>query len=316
MAKQAETSVEEALREELRRGDTVLAGTGPVLRHFLSCEDSALFTDEVIARVRGMLFDIADQLLFAVAQAEGTADRTAFLEEHIERLVHRLGLDDELLAHAHAMALEGRLTEDLAERCAIDPVLPPLVQELTASGDETIADLAMRFLAAQARFMQHQRRMELPLGELPGDLFHKALLALKAAQMTEQDNFRSARKSLRKTFDEALGRRGLVTRLATSLRKHDGAAMRVEMSGLALFATTLAVASDQDRDRTVIALRSASPVRTALAMRMAGLEANEIRAQLATIRPNLALPDMPDEISPELATDMLAQARPVEAGEG
>jgi hypothetical protein len=58
-------------------------------------------------------------------------------------------------------------------------VLSPLVQELVAAKEGDMAALAMTVLAAQARFMQHHRRMELPLGELPGDLFHKALVLLR-----------------------------------------------------------------------------------------------------------------------------------------
>ena len=61
----------------------------------------------------------------------------------------------------------------------IDPVLTGLVQELIASQDSGVSALAMQALAAQSRFVQSQRRMELPLGELPGDLFHKALLLMQ-----------------------------------------------------------------------------------------------------------------------------------------
>ena len=72
-----------------------------------------------------------------------------------------------------------RVLERLQARSGIDPVLTPLVQDLVASKDGSVASLAMAVLASQARFQQHYRRMELPLRELPGDLFHQALVLLR-----------------------------------------------------------------------------------------------------------------------------------------
>jgi hypothetical protein len=43
----------------------------------------------------------------------------------------------------------------------------------------------MNLLAAQARFGQAQRRMRLPLAELPGDLLHGALIAMRHVVGTE-----------------------------------------------------------------------------------------------------------------------------------
>lgn len=37
----------------------------------------------------------------------------------------------------------------------------------------------MAALAAQSRFIQHQRRMSLPIGELPAELFLSALQAMR-----------------------------------------------------------------------------------------------------------------------------------------
>ena len=56
-----------------------------------------------------------------------------------------------LLSHVHSLALEWQLTERLQSRIALDPVLPPLVQALIASPEPATAELAMQFLAAQAR---------------------------------------------------------------------------------------------------------------------------------------------------------------------
>jgi hypothetical protein len=64
-------------------------------------------------------------------------------------------------------------------------VLSPLLQALVASSDETTAALAMKFLAAQARFGQAQRRMRLALAAFFGVLIDAVqvlamLLALAA----------------------------------------------------------------------------------------------------------------------------------------
>ena len=69
MTEQTAESVEQVLRDELVRGDAVIASARPVLRHLLASEDSALFSDEMIARVRGMVLDVAQQLLLAQAAA-------------------------------------------------------------------------------------------------------------------------------------------------------------------------------------------------------------------------------------------------------
>ena len=63
----AET-IKDVLRKELAHGDAINATTGPVLHHLLVNDDQTLFSDQVIARVRGMTKDIAHQLLFAVAE--------------------------------------------------------------------------------------------------------------------------------------------------------------------------------------------------------------------------------------------------------
>ena len=55
-------AVATALRRELARGDAVLRSVGPVLRHVLAHGEHTLFSDDAIARVRGMLADLARQL--------------------------------------------------------------------------------------------------------------------------------------------------------------------------------------------------------------------------------------------------------------
>ena len=84
--------------------------------------------------------------------------------------------DAAFLSHTHTLTIEAQVAERLGQRSGIDPVLSPLLQELAASADTDIAGGAMRALASQARFMQQQRRMSLPLGELPEELFDLSIV--------------------------------------------------------------------------------------------------------------------------------------------
>ena len=47
------------LLEELARGRQALSGIEPILGHLLSTPDHSLFSDEILARLRGMLNDLA-----------------------------------------------------------------------------------------------------------------------------------------------------------------------------------------------------------------------------------------------------------------
>ena len=212
-------SVETLLRDELAQGDAALSTAAPILRHLLVNEDRALFSDEVVARVRGMLADIARQLLHAQAEAGKIADRAAFVAEREADLTERMAGETALLAHLHALTIEARLALQLQTRSNVDPVLCPLLQELVASRDDAVADSAMAVLATQARFIQHHRRMALPLGELPGDLLHTVLLAMREEAGEQDDTGVAAERHLRDSFDESRGRLGLTSRLVMRMGK-------------------------------------------------------------------------------------------------
>src|SRR5688572_25865009 len=128
MSEQTVESVEQVLRDELGRGDAMIATARPILRHLLATDDHALFSDEVIARVRGMMLSVAGQLLFAQAEAAEARDRAGYVAERQDELAQALFEDTAFLAHAHALVLEAQLAERLQARSGIDPVLPPLVQ--------------------------------------------------------------------------------------------------------------------------------------------------------------------------------------------
>lgn len=305
----ASEPAEALLHGKLARGDGRLGAAAPILRQLLVSEDQTLLSDEVVARVRGMLTDLAGQLLAAQAEAGRIAEPEVFVAEREDGLAERLADEPALLAHVHALAIEARLALQLQASSNVDAVLSPLLHDLSASGDYAVAGSAVAVLAAQARFIQHHRRMVLPLGELPGDLLHAALLALRAEAGQEDAAAIAAERQLRDGFDESRGRLGLISRLV--MRLGDTAhALDVVHAGPAIFATALAKASRQERDQTVLSFTDGQSVRLALAMCAAGLEPAQVEAQFFHLHPTVTLPEGLAGIGDERAAMLLAASAP------
>ena len=294
-------SVEARLRDALERGDAVIGAVPPVLRHLLASDDSGLFADAILARVRGMIADAAKQLQNHMAGGE----------QHLPELIAELMANPAFLTHVHALVLEWQLTERLQAGLALDPVLSPLLQALSASSDETTAALAMKFLAAQARFGQAQRRMRLPLGELPGDLLHGALVAMRGvagAQPEADARAAAAEAAIRAEYHESRCRLGLISRLITGMGAGAVAALSVHHAGAAMFLSALGIATGQDRDLATLATSETQRTRLALALCAAGLKPAAIEEQLLALDPDAALPDGLDRLSADRAAALLAIA--------
>ncbi len=298
------TSVEAILRDELARGNRALRGVAPVISHLLESSGQSLVSDAIIARLRGMLSDVARQLLDA---GPVSVDRQRPDESAIDDLADALGSDGALLNHLHALAMESVLTERLQQRSSIDPVLSPLLQELIASEQPSVAELAMSTLAAQSRFIQTQRRMGMPLEELPADLF-VAVLKHFEAWGASQDNVAvsEAIRGLKAGFDEGAGRLGLLARLVSSMKGGAIAALELEHAGLALFASGLATLTKQPRDLAVIACHQKQAARLALSLRAAGLSADAIERQFLLVEPSQMVPREIAGLSSERAHEVLS----------
>jgi hypothetical protein len=309
MTEQTAEAVELVLHDELARGDAMIATSRPILRHLLANDDHALFSDEMIARIRGMMNHVAAQLLFAQGAAAHALDRARYVAERQDALAQALFEDSDFLGHAHALTLEAQLTDRLQGRSGIDAVLTPLVQELAAAKEMDIAGLAMAVLAAQARFMQHHRRMELPLGELPGDFFHHALQLMRAQAEDEGAADRAA-QHLRDGYEEGAGRLGLLTRLVLTMGQTAVRALAIDHAGLAIFSSALAMASGQGRDLTVLSFADRQFARLALALRAAGLEQQAVEEQFLCLHPELALPHGFGMLRPDRAAALLSSSRP------
>lgn len=282
-----EATAEAILRDELARETRALGSVVPVLRHLLASEGQRLVSDAVLARVRGMLGDLAAQLI-----AAGHAGSP-------EALAESLAADPELLAFCHALAAESHLAERLHQQRGIDPVLSPLLQELIASDTPAIAELAMNTLAAQSRFIQTQRRMQLPLAELPAELFGAVLKAGIGAEPLAP---------LQQAYDEGASRLGLLARLVAAMRRGAVAALTLDHAGPALFASALATLSGQARGSAVLACHEGQGARLALSLRAAGMTPEAIERQFLTLDPADPMPRHLALLSPERARVLLGAA--------
>ena len=310
MNDQTVDAVEQVLREELVRGDAILASAKPILRHLLANDDHALFSDEMIARIRGMMTHLASQLLFAQAEAAGAEDRADYVAEREDELAIMLFDDTAFLAHAHARTIEAQLTVRLQGRSGIDAVLSPLVQELVAAREGEMAALAMSLLASQARFMQHHRRMELPLRELPGDLFHKALVVLREHASDDEEVAEAVERDLRAAYDESFGRLGLLARVVMAMGQRATRALAIDHAGVAIFATALSMASRQERDVTILSFADRQFARLALSLRAAGLKQQAVEEQFVFFHPEVALPQGFEMLRADRAAALLADSQP------
>lgn len=299
--------VENVLRDELARADRVLGSVAPVLAHLLASSGHSMVSDAVLARLRGMLNDVAAQFAARLPdEGEGAQSSSA---DQVDALAKQLATDASLLGYLHTVAIEGLLTERLELRASIDPILSPLWQELIASTDPMIAEIAMQALAAQSRFMQAQRRMQHPMGEMPPDTLERALEVLaRAPSISNPADAERAIGLLKSDYDEAESRAGQIARLVTAMRGGTIVALELEHAGFALFASALADRTGQPRERAVLACHKRQGARLALSLRAAGLDTAAIERQFLTLEPEEQAPYGLTNLSVETARALLLQS--------
>lgn len=310
LIEQAADTVEESLRDALANGDAVLATARPVLLHLVNNDRDTLFNDEIIARVRGILHDIARQWLFALAETAQLQNRERFVQDRVEICAGGLSENAELLAHAHVLTLESQLAERLQESSGIDPVLTSLIQDEAAGSDAALAGLAMAVLAAQARFIRQQARMALPLGELPGELFHQVTVTLMCLSADHAEAAAHTAAKLRADYTEGQSRLGVLSRFVAALVDRSTYALAVEEAGLAIFATALANAVHQERDLVILSFSDRQKLRLGLTLRAADLADAALREQFHHIHPRAAVPQQLQHVSAERAAALLAASAP------
>jgi len=301
-------SVEAVLRERLARDEATAGTIAPILRHLLANEDNSMFSDEIVARVRGMVGDVVRQLLNRQA-GEGPGEPRGHSGQAISAMTDAVIGNSAFLGHVHALALEWQLTERLQQRLGLDPVLAPLLHALIASPEPGTAELAMRFLASQARFCQAQRRMRLPLTELPGDILHLTLIGMRTqagGEAAVDEHAAMAEMAIRASYDEGGSRLGLLSRLVIGMGGGTVAALSVGHAGVAIFLSALAIAASQDRDLAALSTNEAQLGRFALLLRSAGLKIGAIEEQFFAIHPDIGVPEGLDRLSADRAAALLA----------
>ena len=306
-----EVQLAKGLAEALIAARESVSHTVPILRHLLRSDDTSIFSDEIVARVRGMFLDVARQLVVALAEAAGHASPEAWALEAADELAHVLADNPVFLEHFHMLALEWQWAERLAQSRGIDPVLPPLLQERMANPDAEVSAAAMNLLAAQARFCQSQRRMQLPLGELPGDLLHIALVTMRnyvGAEASADACALAAERAVRSRFDEARGRLGQMGRVLDAMNETAADALVLDHAGIALFLSALARGSGQSREAAIMATIDSQLPRLALGLRACGLPRDAAAAAVQALHPDATIPADALELGTERAAALLAAA--------
>jgi len=287
-------SVEEHLRAELVRGDALAGNLQPILRQLLAQDSRVLFSDAVLARVHGLASDLAWQLL---APHESAAPVESELSQAL--LEHPA-----LLGHLHALALEWQLVERFEQQLAVDSVVSPLLQALIASPEATTQELAMKLLASQARWCQGQRRMQLTATELPGELFHEALLAMRFVVGSSAND---AEARLRSAYDESSTRIALMARLVASMGNAASVALDLRHGGASLFASALALNARPSREQAIVWMHG-SQTHLGLALRGAGLASSAVVQQIVLLNGEPQLPAGFERLSVERAATILGHS--------
>jgi hypothetical protein len=173
-----------------------------------------------------------------------------------------------------------------------------------------MASLAMAVLASQARFEQHQRRMELPLAELPGKILHAVLLVLRSRAGDDEPAAEIAEGELRARYDESAGRLGLIARLVLGLGTDLTPALRIAPAGLSIFATAVSLASRQERGVVVLSCAGRPGTRLALSLRASGLDPRLVAEQMLLLDPYTVVPGELEAVHSDRAVALLAASLP------
>ena len=321
------SSVEDVMRDELAYGDATLGTVGPILGHLVLNHDHSLFSDEIVARVRGMLASVARQLIDIETVQAGSIERkpgdvkgggegdaaNSDLEikaERLESLTNAIAADAGFLQHCHSLAIEYQLAAHLKARNSLDPVLSPLIQAMIADKDKSTASIAMATLAAQARFMQQQRRMVLPLAELRANLAQHAVQCWRSgSSVTDDDMLTKIMNAQRSASDETRSRLGLIRQLLDTMARTTSGGMAGSLSiphaGLSIFISALGATGGITREDAALITNDRQMARLALTLRGAGLQAQAVQEQFHYLHPNIELPADFDTLRPDRARDML-----------
>lgn len=263
----------------------------PGMERHMQATDPALISDEIVARIRGAAYAIAGELLQLVAAAgPETVDEPSSraFASVVERLGEMLLGLNALREHLHALAIETKASERLADEAGIDAALSPLLAEQVHRGEPPEASM---LIAAQVRFLHESHRMALAFADLPGDLQAMALAALRMiashAGPGADAAARQAERDLRKAAP-AQNRLNLLEQLADRVIAA-GEPIDIARTGLALFLTQLARLGGERRDAVAMRLVPSQVTELAALLATAGLDEPAIAAQLDVLHPGVSM---------------------------
>lgn len=295
-------SITDTVRAALARDDALADTIQPILRHLIASDHGPLFGDAIIAQILGTSQDLSRQLLSRHAGRPVAGE--PFVEERVGALGDVLLGDPALLAHLHGQALEWHVCAQLQDALALDLVISPLLQAFVASHDPSLNGAALKVLAAQTRWRQSSRRMQLPLQELPADLLQAALVATRAVTPIGSP----CEPQIRQAYDEGATRIALLARLVTELGTEAVTALDLSRAGGSLFVSALAQQTGQDRDRVLRSIVAGQSLRLALSLIAAGMPVAMAQQQIVTLHPDAMLPDGLADLTSGEATALLAGA--------
>lgn len=288
---------EDLLRAELARGRRALAAVPMVISALVNEGSPALFSEEVVARTRGMTDSLAVQLARGCTGEEPD-------EAILAPLTAALTGMKPLLTHCHALALEGNLLVRLGAQ-GLDPVLSPFLQQAISGADPDLATLAIQVLAAQGRFLQAWRRMELPLAELPVDLFGQVRAACQT--YLGERGFPVANSD-----GKATDRQTRSEQIASLLLSgSDGLtqALDPERAGVSLFVSAASLSTGIPRTTVIQTIAGGQEARLALMLGACGVDTAARLAAIARLSPDATCPASAIGLSPERARVLLAEER-------
>ncbi len=293
-------ALEASLRADLAGDDRALSGVVPVLSHVLANPGEPMVSDDIVARMRGLMANVAQQLLASGDNADAPSP------DEITSLSVALVRNGSVVTHFYALAFEGVLSEQLAQSQGLDPVMSPLIRELIGSKDKPVAEMAMALMASQARFIESQKRSHISLFELPPELFDDVLASAKAwAKQQIRPLAKGLDAQLRAQYDEGATRVGLLSRLINLLGASGELVCEMETAGPAVFCSAIAGETRQPRELIVLSCQPQQSLRLALALKACGISSESIVRQFEFIGSEVALPAGFEEWDNDSAADVL-----------
>lgn len=295
----AHAGSEATLRELLAVGEQTRRSLPQQLRHRIGFADPSLFDDELIARTRGLLVHLTAQICGGRPSGSGSAEHLSARDAILRALFDHPAM----LSHCHALALEYRLTRRLAEQAEVDPLLPPILQEMIASPNEKTSRLAAAVLAAQTRFLSNMERMQLPLRQLPGELLHD-VFAIGRQWLGQPIIADAVEQAVRTSYDEGATRVALLGRLVDMTEFPNAWGWQLGEAGVALFLAKLAVAAGSNLHEAALLTTQSQIARLALTLRALRCNPGAINRNLYTLHDEVALPLIAG-MEPDAASAML-----------